>query len=214
MSSGLKATLCPCLLEPRAGALQGPPPSRFCVPTTALPWPSPFPCQTLTVPCHAESPGPPTERMFLCPLDRGDLELSATCLSSHSEDRLGRPPPRAVLSRSAPPPHPIPARTPPVWEDGARPQRLGGWVQSQLGISPAPPVRQRQTKGLAGSPPGQPSFTPPQTPPPSPRVHTMDAYRASTVSQLCSGSWGLGRDETESVPAPGGGRAQTPPGMS
>lgn len=159
------------------------------------PVPSPFLCQTLTVLCHVESLAHPMERVFLCPLDRGDLEPSATCLSSHSKDRLRRPP-RAVLSRSGPPATPHPCQVSPLHGEMERGLR-GPEAGSRLRVSPAPPVRQRQTQGLVGSPPGQLSLTPPQALPPSPRVHTTDADRASTVSQLCSGSWGHGQDETD-----------------
>lgn len=99
-----------------------------------------------------------------------------------------------------------------VSPDGARPQRPEA-TSSRLRISPAPPVRQRQTKGLVGSPRAScPSHRPRPCPP-----HPAFTRQTLTERRLGAGS-ALGAGDTarmgQIIPALGGGGAQTPPGMS
>lgn len=102
MSSGLKATLCPCLLEPRAGLLQGLPPTRFCVPTTTLPGPSPFLCRTATVLCCRTERGLRGRR-----LRRLGSASHLPRLSDRDKPRAWWAAPGPAVFRTAPDPAPL-----------------------------------------------------------------------------------------------------------
>lgn len=106
MSSGLKATLCPCLLEPRAGLLQGLPPTRFCVPTTTLPGPSPFLCRTATVLCLRTERGLRGRR-----LRRLGSASHLPHLSDRDKPRAWWAAPGPAVLRTAPDPAPLTPRS-------------------------------------------------------------------------------------------------------